>query len=185
MNELSPDEGRREGRSGRLAEKRREAALTKRIELRNRLRSGAHWFYWIAALSVVNSIVVLSHGEWSFFIGLGVTQVVDAIALSIVEEAPDLKTIATASAILINLVAVTLCAVFGVLASRRKAWAFWVGMVLYALDGLLFLAVGDFLSLGFHVFALICIFNGVRALGELERLGPIADSEVEAEAGAS
>jgi hypothetical protein len=40
-------------------------------------------------------------------------------------------------------------------------------MVLYGLDGLLFLIVQDWLSFGFHVFALFCIFGGYRSLKNL------------------
>ncbi len=39
---------------------------------------------------------------------------------------------------------------------------------LYALDGLLFLIVEDFLSIGFHIFALYNIFVGLKALNKLK-----------------
>jgi hypothetical protein len=40
-------------------------------------------------------------------------------------------------------------------------------MVLYTLDGMIFLLGPDWLALGFHAFALFCIFNGYRALRRL------------------
>ena len=40
-------------------------------------------------------------------------------------------------------------------------------MVLYALDGLIFLWVQDYLSIGFHLFALYGLYRGVKALGQL------------------
>ena len=144
-----------------------ETTLARKIGLENRVKSGANWFYWIAGLSVVNSVIVLAQGEWSFIVGLGVTQVVDALSLGIVDEAPESKAVATAIAIFVNLVTVTVCATFGVLANKKKPWAFWVGMVLYGLDGLLFLTVADYLSFGFHVFALWGIYSGLRALQEI------------------
>ena len=47
-------------------------------------------------------------------------------------------------------------------------------MVLYALDGLLFLLVQDWLSLGFHVFALYAMFKGYTALCRLKTIVPPA-----------
>ena len=44
------------------------AALEKQVE------RGASWFYWIAGLSLVNSILSLTDSGWMFFFGLGITQ---------------------------------------------------------------------------------------------------------------
>jgi len=40
-------------------------------------------------------------------------------------------------------------------------------MILYGIDGLLFLFVQDYLSIGFHVFALYGIYKGFAASREL------------------
>ena len=45
-------------------------------------------------------------------------------------------------------------------------------MVLYALDGLLFLLVGDWISIAFHAFALVCIGKGYQALRSLRHVVP-------------
>ena len=37
------------------------------------LKSGASWFYWIAGLSLINSIAAVSGGSWRFILGLGIT----------------------------------------------------------------------------------------------------------------
>lgn len=47
-------------------------------------------------------------------------------------------------------------------------------MVLYLLDGLLFLLVQDWLSLGFHGFALYSMFHGYTALRRLKAIVPPA-----------
>jgi len=60
--------------------------------------------------------------------------------------------------------------VFGILGERAVAgyrWAFVLGMVLYALDGCLFLLVRDWPALGFHVFALVMIGRGYVAARRL------------------
>ena len=56
---------------------------------------------------------------------------------------------------------------FGVFAHKRHLWAFVVGMVLIALDGLIFLIAQDWLGVGFHVFVLYCLFRGAKACREL------------------
>ena len=50
-----------------------------RYRLAQRVKSSANWFYWIAGLSVVNSIVVHTGSSWSFIAGLGITQLIDAV----------------------------------------------------------------------------------------------------------
>src|SRR5437879_316354 len=43
------------------------------------VQKAARWFWWIAGLSVVNSAVALGGGNFNFVVGLGFTQLVDAI----------------------------------------------------------------------------------------------------------
>ncbi|MBI4332353.1 MAG: hypothetical protein HY673_13855 [Chloroflexi bacterium] len=47
------------------------------LKLENRFKGGASWFYWIAGLSMLNTLFVIIGAGWTFFIGLGITQVVD------------------------------------------------------------------------------------------------------------
>jgi hypothetical protein len=42
-------------------------------------------------------------------------------------------------------------------------WVFVVGMVFYGPDDLLFLLVGDWFGLAFHVFVLFCRFKSLEA----------------------
>ena len=48
--------------------------------LDQRYKSGARWFFWIAALSLITSLVSFSGGGFGFFLSLGVTQVIDGFA---------------------------------------------------------------------------------------------------------
>ena len=133
------------------------------LKLANTAKSGAGWFYWIAGLSLINSISMLSGSSWGFIIGLGITQVFDAIASTLAGSG---KLVA----LVLDLLAAGVFVFFGVFANKRHAWAFMVGMVLYALDGLIFVADGDWLSVGFHVFALFCILAGFSANQKLKAL---------------
>jgi hypothetical protein len=56
---------------------------------------------------------------------------------------------------------------FGIFAGKGHTWSFLLGMVVYALDGAIFLIGRDWLALGFHVFVLVCIFSGFKAYQQL------------------
>ena len=151
--------------SGELAGQEDEqlvAAVRQQMDLEGRLASGANWFFWIAALSMINSVLLITGTGWSFIVGLGVTQMVDAIAA-------ESEAVPAVAAVAVNAVIAGLFVLFGVMARKRHTWAFVVGMVVYVLDGLLFVLVQDWLSAGFHAFALFCVFKGFQALNELRR----------------
>ena len=144
------------------------SAIDERIKLEHQLKSGANWFFWIAGLSVVNSLITMfSDSGGGFVIGLGITQIIDAIGVMLSEEIGSAGRIA---ALMLNIIPVGVFVVFGVFAGRRQLWAFIVGLVIYGLDGLLFLLVRDWWSIGFHTFALVCVYGGFKAcrrLGEM------------------
>jgi hypothetical protein len=147
------------------------ALVQTRYRLENQLRGGANWFYWIAGLSLINSVINFFEGSLSFLVGLGVTQVVDAIAFIIAEE------LTGSGVLIVKLIAlgfdVTIAAMFvlaGFLAKKRKQWVFIVGMLLYALDAVIFLLVQDWFPFGFHLFALVGMFQGLQALRRIHSL---------------
>jgi hypothetical protein len=110
-------------------------------------------------------------GGWSSIIGLGLTQLIDALAALLAEEVGSgAGTRVKIVAFLLDAVIAGIVAGFGVFARKRLRWAFIIGMILYALDGLIFLWVGDYLSIGFHLFALYGLYRGVNALGHLAAL---------------
>jgi hypothetical protein len=132
-----------------------------RQALERRRRIGGQWFYWIAGLSLVNAAVGFAGGEWRFILGLGVTQVVQALAKS--------GSAATTS----GLIALAVIAIFAVLGQRAvlgHGWAFLVGITLFALDGGIFLLIRDWAGVGFHAFALLMITRGYVASRKLAEL---------------
>jgi len=58
--------------------------------------------------------------------------------------------------------------IFGYNANKFNKSAFIAGMIIYGLDTLIFFLVDDYLSIGFHVFALVMIFKGYKSLKELK-----------------
>lgn len=139
-----------------------------RLKAENQFRSGTNWFWWIAGLSIVNSLIVLSGSNWNFVVGLGLTQVVDGVAGALAEEFADIGTIVKVAGLLIDVAIAGLFVLLGFLARKHFAWAFIIGMVLYGLDGLIFLLVQSWLNIGFHAFALVGIYNGLKALKTLK-----------------
>jgi hypothetical protein len=139
----------------------------KKAQLESNIHSGANWFFWIAALSVINSIIILMDGNWSFLAGMGITQLIDAFAFSFAEEATSAARII---AFVLSLTVAGVLVLFGLQAREKRNWAFITGMVLYALDGLIFFYVQDWLSIAFHLFALYGIFQGLRASNQFHAL---------------
>jgi len=141
--------------SERVLQESQRAAVAKMVATA-RVRAGARWFYWIAALSMVNSMVVIFGGNLHFVVGLGITSVVDAVA----------KQVGSAGSVLdivINGFVAGVFALFGYFAIKGQRWAFLVGMALYAMDGVLLLTVRDFFSVAFHAYALFAIYRGLQA----------------------
>ncbi|MCK4625530.1 MAG: hypothetical protein KAV00_09495 [Phycisphaerae bacterium] len=137
-------------------------------KLQKQFDNGAKWFYWIAGLSVVNSVIFLMDGSVSFVVGLGITQLIAGIGAAFAEEfGPVARYIAFAFEVAAALVFV----LFGYYALKRHRWAFITGIVLYALDSLIFLAVQDWWSFGFHVLALFGLFGGMKAARKLRDIG--------------
>ncbi len=121
-------------------------------------RSGGQWFYWVAGLSLINIVLTLTGQDWRFILGLGVTQLVQELA-----QFADGGT----KAGLVGLGVIGLFAFLGQRAISGYQWAFVLGMVLYALDGVIFLLIQDWAGVGFHAFALFMIFRGYAAARQL------------------
>lgn len=130
-----------------------------RLRLQGRVRSGAGWLFAVAGFSVINSTLVFFNANLHFIVGLGATQIADGIGKH-----------GGSGGFVVSLFMAGLFALFGKLAREEKQWAFLAGMVIYGLDGLIFLAFGQMLDLAFHGFAIYCMFQGLRALGALQKL---------------
>jgi len=138
----------------------RQKLMGEKVNLERQFKGGADWFFWIAGLSLVNTVIMLAGGNLNFVIGLGVTQLVDGIA-------GHFGGVAKFLALGFDLFVACAFAGFGILARKKYNWAFITGMILYAFDGLLFFLVFDLLAIGFHVFVLYCLFTGLKANNKL------------------
>lgn len=129
--------------------------------------SGANWFMWVAALSMINSIISLVNGSWSFLAGLGITQVIDGIAAGVAQQ---LGGAAMVVALLLDVLVAGFFVGLGLFARKQQSWAFIVGMVVYALDAVIFIFFGGWLSVLFHAYVMYRIYQGFAANNKLKAL---------------
>ena len=133
------------------------------FELEKRVKSGGSWYYWVAALSLVNSVMAFSGGGGGFVIGLSVTQFMDAMLSA---DGGVMKGVGLALGVL----AAGVFALFGVFACKRHVWAFIVGMLFYGLDTILTVLAEQWLGLAFHGWVLFSLFIGTRAAMQINAL---------------
>lgn len=152
-----------------------------RIALADALRtvqSSASWFWWVAGLSLVNSVGAMFDSAYGMVLGLGITQMIDAIFLYGADgEAAQPALAARAIHLALVLGIAGLFVAIGVLAKRHIAMAFVAGMALYLADALLFMVAGDWIGLGFHAFVLFMLWSGYSTLRAIQAAAPIASTE--------
>ena len=134
-----------------------------KLQIEHALKGSSGWFVAIAGLSLVNSVLSMTGASIQFIFGLGLTQIVDAVAHG-----------SGAAGIVLDLI--INCMIAGVFvffwkfARKGARWAFYSGMSLYVVDALILLALKDFLSVAFHGWALYRMYSGVKLLPALEQL---------------
>jgi hypothetical protein len=143
----------------------RHNSIAEKYGIEDPAASGAKWFFLIAGLSLVNSLIIMFGGDLYFVVGLGMTQIIDAIAAGIAQEGgAELGAVAKTIAFLVDLGIAGVFVTFGIFARKGQKWSFITGMCLYAFDGLIFLLVKAFLALGFHLFILWKLYDGLKSI---------------------
>ena len=141
-------------------------------EIKRRMQKGANNFYWIAALSVINSLILEFGGSAYFVVGLASTLFVDSFAVAVAKDMPDAAIIVKIVGLVISFIFAGIFALFGLFANRGKRWAFIVGIVLYSIDALLMLAFQEWMGLIFHGLFLFGLFGGLRVLNQIQKALP-------------
>jgi hypothetical protein len=127
------------------------------------MRRGASWFLTIAVLSGVNALLQIFDAKIRFIFGLGITQVVDAIA----HGAGQNGTIVMIAVDGLFIAMLILCSRW---AKAGSQGAFLGGMIAYALDGVLLLLFSMWLDAAVHAYALYMIWQGYSAARELAQM---------------
>lgn len=140
----------------------------KLLTLENQIKGGTSWFFWVAGMSILNSIIFFTGGSVTFMIGLGATQFIDGFVSALVKDVSSgAGSIVRVIGFGLDFLFAGVFAICGILGRKRLRWAVITGMVLYGLDGLFALAFGDWLSTIFHVIALFGLWKGQNAIKEL------------------
>lgn len=113
-----------------------------------KILTALNWIRWIAILSVINTIVFSFGNNVSFVIGFGITQVFSGIVASFFGGMW-----VVILSVLFSLFVAGVFLILEYLGRKQNKWAMLFATLLYALDTLLFLLIGDYLSLGFHIYA--------------------------------
>src|SRR5258708_37825587 len=127
------------------------------------LKGSASWFVMIAGVLVVTSILEMSGPVVRFNFGSGLSQIVDALAHQAGSTGYVLD-------LIINGIIAGVFVLFWNFARKGEKWAWYLGMALYAVDGLLLLLFKDYLAIAFHAYALYRMSSGLKLLPILERL---------------
>ncbi len=125
------------------------------------VRRFAAWFWWVAGLSLMNSIAAAADMNYRMILGLGITQLLDAFF-----------PFGQFVHLLLVLLAVGLFVLFGFYARRLSSSWYLTGMIVYAADALLFIPAGDWIAVGFHVFVLFMLWTGYTALRSIKEAPP-------------
>lgn len=117
---------------------------------------GADWFFWLAILSIINSLIVYFYNTPNTPVALGLTQWLDGTH-------GGLGASMTAGWLVINILIAGVLAMFGLMARRGSDLAFVVGIFLYVIDAFLILGLRDFWGFGIHLIGLFFLFKGLLA----------------------
>lgn len=146
------------------------ASIKKRLETEQAVKSGARWFYWIAGLSVINTVMVLAGIDITFVVGLGITLIIETVAIGMAGTYAASFPIYFAFGMSIFISSIFV--VIGYYAGQKREYVFIAGMALYTVDGTLFLMLADYLGLAFHAVALIYIYKGYSSITKLKQMQP-------------
>lgn len=122
------------------------------------VRSAARWFWWIAGLSLVNVVLFYSGSNTNFVVGLAMTMFASVAFASNLPVAIGLAGLTVAFYLVV-----------GLYAQRQKLWAFYLGLAVYILDGLIYASFQDWMSVAFHALAAFFIFKGIARARQLNR----------------
>jgi hypothetical protein len=123
---------------------------------RSSVLHAADWFFWLALLSITNTLVVYYYQTPNTPVALGLTQWLDGTS-------GVFNGVMSSGELLTNILIAGVLAGFGLMARRGSDLAFVVGIFLYVIDTFLTMGLGDFFGFGVHLTALFFIVKGLLA----------------------
>jgi amino acid transporter len=131
------------------------------------MRSGANWFFWVAILSLISSLVFWYYGFANHLVGLGINEYFYHQASATSNSGPIF-------ALAMSFVFAAILAMFGYFARKGNDVLFILGAFLYFVDAIVLLGYREFFAFSFHIFALYFIFKGL--LASRRRYDPSVDA---------
>jgi hypothetical protein len=145
-----------------------------KANLKAAMKSTGSTFYWIAGLSLLNTVLVLTKANIMMLGGLGLTLVVDVLFS---QAGAQIQPIGFGINITIALMFVAL----GMWAGKGNKVAFYIGMSLYALDACLYLFIQDWVNIAFHGYFLYLLYGGLKGVGILKQSIAEVDAKIAAQ----
>lgn len=136
--------------------------------LRKAMKSTGSTFLWIAGLSLLNTILVLTKTNIMMLGGLGITLVIDVLFS---QAGAQIQPIGFG----INITIAFMFVALGMWAGKGHKLAFYIGMGLYALDACLYLFIQDWINIAFHGYFLYLLYKGLKSVDMFKEA--IADVE--------
>jgi hypothetical protein len=124
---------------------------------------GANCFLFVAVISILSSVRILSSGHFGFLLGLGITSMVGE-SLRIDGHGGMATTLAVYGC------TAGLFLAFWHFGAKGAKWAFLIGMLFYLVDTLILLLFRRVVAAGFHAFMLFEMYQGFAAIAWLRRL---------------
>jgi hypothetical protein len=136
-----------------------------RFQLLQRRDQGGAWFFWIGGASILNTILFALGTQWGLYVGLGITYLIDGLAKGPTETTPT-----PIYAVVIDVIIASGFLLLGRAARNGSLGWYAIGIVLYFLDGLLFVLAADVLGIAVHGLAIYWLISGWRAARSLKRV---------------
>jgi hypothetical protein len=116
-------------------------------------RSSTTWFYWVAAYSIINAILIMINASIYLLGGLGITMLANYMF--------GFNFTGQIISGIFTLVASGVFALIGYLANKGLSWAFFLGLALYLIDALILLVFApDIVGLIFHGYVIVALLMG-------------------------
>lgn len=134
---------------------------TETVSIDEDIKRNSYWFHWKAGFTLINSILILAGIDWQFFIGLTIPQFLHGFLIGITELEPDANLVPFHLVVfLVALIGSGLTSFFGYKAGQGKKWAFILGIVIFAFDGILYLLTLSVFGILIHGYAIYLLSKG-------------------------
>lgn len=117
---------------------------------------GADWFFWIAVISLINSLIVYYYQTPNTPLALGISRWLDGTTSGF-------NASMSMGGLLTNILIALVLAMFGLMARRGSDTTFVLGIFLYVIDSFLVIGLRDFFGFGVHLIALFFLVKGLLA----------------------